>query len=152
MKNQLKIVVNGKSYEVEVGNLFASPIEVSVNGKAYTVDVEMPESVLPQSNVAPKAAQVIASVAAPVAPLRAPVASSVASSGGGADVRAPMPGIIRDIMVKPGQKVTTAQQICALEAMKMKSAIRSAREGVIASVDVSEGQRVAYGEVIVRYQ
>ncbi|MEK6574302.1 MAG: biotin/lipoyl-containing protein [Chloroflexota bacterium] len=54
--------------------------------------------------------------------------------------------------VKPGDEVTFGQQLCALQAMKMKSAIRSPREGVIASVEVSEGQGVAYGGVLVTFE
>jgi biotin carboxyl carrier protein len=47
--------------------------------------------------------------------------------------------------------VTVKQQICALEAMKMKNIIRSTREGVVASVEVTEGQRVPFGAVIIRF-
>ncbi len=62
-----------------------------------------------------------------------------------------MPGIIHDVAVKPGDKVTPGQQLCTLEAMKMKSAIRTSKEGVIASVEVTNGQKVAHGDVLVRF-
>jgi biotin carboxyl carrier protein len=35
--------------------------------------------------------------------------------------------------------------------MKMKNAIRAPREVVIASVEVQEGQRVGYGEVLFKF-
>ena len=63
-----------------------------------------------------------------------------------------MPGNILDIAVKPGDKVAARQQLCSLEAMKMKNAIRSPGEGVIASVEVAEGQSVAHGDVLFTFE
>jgi biotin carboxyl carrier protein len=57
-----------------------------------------------------------------------------------------------DMSVKAGDKVTRGQLICALEAMKMKNAIKSSIDGVIASVNVVSGQKVAYNDVIVSYE
>jgi pyruvate carboxylase subunit B len=59
-----------------------------------------------------------------------------------------MPGTVLEILIKAGDKVTPGQQLCSLEAMKMKSAIRSPREGIIASVEVTDKQRVAFGETL----
>jgi biotin carboxyl carrier protein len=62
-----------------------------------------------------------------------------------------MPGVIHNISVKPGDSITPGQQVFALEAMKMKSAIRATQAGVVASIEVVEGQRVAYGQVLLKY-
>jgi biotin carboxyl carrier protein len=59
-----------------------------------------------------------------------------------------MPGTVLEILVKPGDAISVGQQLCSLEAMKMKSAIRSPREGIIASVEVTDKQRVAFGETL----
>lgn len=147
----LKITVNDKPYEVEVGDLTSSPVEVVVNGKAYSVSVEAGDLVA--------AAPVAASVAAPVAVARPvqtpppPKAQPVVDNGPAENqIRVPMPGKILDVMVKPGQSVKAGQQICALEAMKMKSAIRTNHDGVIAAVHVTNGQKVAHGELIVTFE
>ena len=63
-----------------------------------------------------------------------------------------MPGHIIDIVVEPGDAVSTGQALCSLEAMKMKNTIRSPRNGVIASVDVTVGQPVTYGDVLVTFE
>jgi biotin carboxyl carrier protein len=62
-----------------------------------------------------------------------------------------MRGKIVDINVKPGDKVTASQPVCALEAMKMKNIIRSTRAGTIASVEVTVGEKVPFGAVLVRF-
>ena len=122
-------------------------MNLSVNGKAYTVEVEDSGSPAPQ--LAVPASQPAATVAAPKAQAAAPVAVVEAASND--TIIAPMPGVIMDIAVKPGDKIEVKQPICALEAMKMKNVIRSNRAGTVASVEVSDGQRVPYGAVIIRF-
>ena len=138
---QVKIKVNGKNYDVEVGDLSISPLTVTVNGAAYSVELE--------DAALTTAASAQVAVAAPV--VAAPAAAPAVAAGSG-DVISPMPGVVLDISVKPGDSVTRGQQVCALEAMKMKSAIRASHDGVVASVEVSEGQRVAHGAVLVRFE
>jgi biotin carboxyl carrier protein len=137
MKQRLKIIVNDKPYEVEVDDPNASPLAVTVNGKPYTVMVEMPESKI-ETGSTPK----------PVAARKTFTASVDPTAK---KIKAPMPGTILDIYVKPGDNVSRGQQLCALEAMKMKSAIRSPHDGVIATVDVQSGQSVAHGDVLITF-
>jgi biotin carboxyl carrier protein len=59
-----------------------------------------------------------------------------------------MPGNILDIFVKVGDSVSGGQELCSLEAMKMKNAIRASRDAVIATVEVTEGQSVTHGAVL----
>jgi biotin carboxyl carrier protein len=68
------------------------------------------------------------------------------------EVIAPMPGNIMDIRVGVSDRVSYKQELCNLEAMKMKNSIRSPREGVIAAVKVREGQTVGYGEVLFIFE
>lgn len=144
----LKITVNDKSYEVEVGDLSSSPVEVLVNGKAYSVTVEGGEVIAaaPVAAAQPVAARPVAS--APAAARPAPVAAGSAEN----QIRVPMPGTILEVLVKAGDTVKTGQQICSLEAMKMKSAIRSNRDGVIDAVHVTNGQKAAHGDPIVTFK
>jgi biotin carboxyl carrier protein len=144
----LKITVNDKPYEVEVGDLSSSPVDVTVNGVAYSVMIEGGEVVAAAPKAAPVSAPRSAAPAAVAAPKAAPVVDGPAENV----IRVPMPGKILDISVKPGQTVKTGQQICALEAMKMKSAIRVSRDGVIAAVHVTNGQKVSHGDPIVTFE
>jgi biotin carboxyl carrier protein len=66
-------------------------------------------------------------------------------------VRAPIPGVIVSISVQPGSEVSTGQELCVLEAMKMKNTIRSTRSGKIASVSMQIGQHVKHHDVLMEY-
>ncbi|MFP3854120.1 MAG: biotin/lipoyl-containing protein [Anaerolineales bacterium] len=148
-KKQLKLSIGGKPFVVELGDLEASPISVTVNGQEYQAEIEAAERETPAiTEAAPVAPSVSGPVASPVKPKR-PVTPT---AGAGDEVRSPMPGDILDIKVKAGDQVSVGDHLCSLEAMKMKSAIRSARDGVIATVEVSEGQAVAHGDVLITFE
>jgi propionyl-CoA carboxylase alpha chain len=53
--------------------------------------------------------------------------------------------------VRPGDEVGLGQDLCVLEAMKMKNPIRSPRAGRIASVNVNPGQTVKHHDVLVEF-
>ena len=147
-QRRVEVTVNGKPYLIEVGDLNASPIRVTVNGRPYLVGVKTVESA---TSVSP-APIALDAVARPTsAPTKAPVPTGPAGPAV-AELKAPMPGHVADIAVRPGDRVVFGQTVCALEAMKMKSAIRSPRDGVLAAVRVSEGQAVAFGEIMFTFE
>jgi biotin carboxyl carrier protein len=148
-RRRVKVIVNGKPYVVEVGDLAASPITVSVNGRPYLVNVEAAGLETVPADAPVVALELVARETS--APEKAPTPPGPAGPLV-RQVKAPMPGNILDIAVKPGDRVRFRQQLCSLEAMKMKNAIRSPRDGVIASVDVAEGQKVAPGDVLFTFE
>jgi glutaconyl-CoA/methylmalonyl-CoA decarboxylase subunit gamma len=144
MKN-VKITVNGHEYQVEIGDLNTSPMEVAVNGKKYMVEVDA--SVVSEEPAMPP---LVKNVQAPTTTPR--YGQPAPSAGDAQGLRAPMPGLILDVCVKPGDKVTRGQHMMSLEAMKMKNSIRSPRDAVIASVAVVDDQKVAYNDLLVTFE
>ena len=76
-----------------------------------------------------------------------------ASAGAGAGViEAPMPGLVKAVMAKPGMEVSTGDRLAVLEAMKMEHTLTAARDGVVAEVLVAEGDQVVAGAALVRLE
>jgi len=67
------------------------------------------------------------------------------------DVKAPIPGVIVAISVKVGDEVNVGQELCILEAMKMKNTIRANRKGNIGSVVAAVGQQVKHNDILFEY-
>jgi biotin carboxyl carrier protein len=61
-----------------------------------------------------------------------------------------IPGLILEVLVKPGQRVERGQGVVVLEAMKMANGVQSPWSGTVASVEVAVGQNVPKGAVLVR--
>lgn len=67
-------------------------------------------------------------------------------------VKAPMPGLVLDIKVNPGDAVKKGDTLLILEAMKMENAIKSPIDAVIKSVEVSPKQAVDKNAILVHFQ
>ena len=136
-----KINIAGKTYDVEVGDISKSPVQVSVDGTLY--QVEIPQSagdraVGVQDNVAPK----------PVAPAAAVSRPSIPDSLDDGMVRSPMPGRILSVNISVGDMVKKGQPIFILESMKMENTIASSIDGTVTSVHVAVSDSVQHGQTL----
>ena len=148
MSKKVTVIVEGREYIVEVGDLTERPIRATVNHKTYQVQVPTDAGQVSEQK-ASSAPQ--APVAVPT-PVRQESTPATPAGDSGSAVTAPLPGDIVEVKVKLGDNVKPGDVVCVLEAMKMKNMIRSPRAGVIASVEVSPGQSVDYGAVLDTFE
>ena len=139
--NIKKYTINGTEYNVAVNSVTFDRAEVVVNGVTYHVKIENAKGADPVSMPAEAS-----EIEAPVS-VDAPVA--VAATGAGKPVNSPLPGVIVGIKVKVGDKVKAGQVVASLEAMKMENEIQSEYDGVVTSMNVSQGDSVLEGAPIV---
>lgn len=64
---------------------------------------------------------------------------------------APMPGLIKSVLVTGGQQVPAGEPVLVLEAMKMENLIRTSAEGSIGKVLVAPGDRVEKGQLLIEF-
>jgi len=64
-------------------------------------------------------------------------------------IRAPMPGVVKEVHVKPHQHVEKGHSLLILEAMKMANEVRAPQSGVVHLIPVVPGQRIAKGDVLI---
>jgi acetyl-CoA carboxylase biotin carboxyl carrier protein len=66
------------------------------------------------------------------------------------DVTAHITGTVWKIEVKVGDTVAEEQTLVILESMKMEMPVEAPEAGIVASIEVNEGQAVEEGDVLVR--
>lgn len=142
MSKRVTVIVEGREYIVEVGDLNESPIKATVNNRTYQVDV-------PNESASPTVTEMPATASAPMPSVAERTPRGPSS---GAEIIAPMPGNIIEVKVKAGDSVKPGDVICVLEAMKMNNKIHADRAGIIATVEVVAGQAVDYGVRLVTFQ
>jgi biotin carboxyl carrier protein len=149
---KIKVKIEDQTFEVHVGDLNTRPIQATVDGQ--TVEVWPEES--PRTVVTVPSITSSVPVAAPVPNVAAhtPAVTPVASTGGAKTnaVTAPIPGVIVTVAVKDGDSVKKGQELCVLEAMKMKNSIRSNRDGIIGAIKVKVGDHVQHNQVLIEYK
>ena len=160
---EYRVNVNGKEYQVKLDDPNASPVRVQVNGQAFEVTLSEQGAVrtVARSREDTELEQVyIPTVASTYVETPVEIETETSESGAAAapvsgnvqQVTAPMPGKILDIAVRIGSQVKNGDVLCNLEAMKMKSPIRSTAEGTIVQVLTTEGQNVNFGDVLFTVQ
>jgi propionyl-CoA carboxylase alpha chain len=147
------IQVNGKNYAIESGSrLNAICIQGSVNGQRFTAQVERgtsrnPLALAVQHNglriealvVSPRMAQLYQ-----LMPYKAPPDMS-------RFVLSPMPGLLVDVAVQPGQKVQAGERVAVIEAMKMENVLFAAADGVVGKVLAAKGESLSVDQPILEF-
>jgi biotin carboxyl carrier protein len=68
------------------------------------------------------------------------------------EIKAPMPGLVLEIVVADGQEVNEGDKILILEAMKMENSIMMNSKAKIKRIAVTTGQAVEKGQVLIELE
>jgi glutaconyl-CoA/methylmalonyl-CoA decarboxylase subunit gamma len=136
---KLRVKIQNRTYEVEVGDLLARPIQATIDGQVFEV---WPEEAA--------TSQAIESPCYDLTP-SLPTQMAVPAPVGSTTVVAPIPGVIISIEVNPGDSIERGQTLCILEAMKMKNAIRATRSGRIGIVYIDVGETVGHNQPLIDF-
>ena len=139
----VRVKVGERWYTVQVTDLSTSPIQVTVEGETFYVEVEGlpapgPAPTRPTGPRPPRAAT--------------PQARSPAPRVSEKVIRAPMPGKVMAVNVRPGENVSAGQEVCILEAMKMEQSIRVPRDGVIKAIHIKPLQQVSFEDPLIELE
>lgn len=130
-KGKYHIIYNNKSVSVEVTSIdrVTKTVGVKMNGNSYTVALSTKMDVLLKS-----------------------MGIDVVDTSASKEIKAPMPGVVIDVLVTEGAEVKKGDQLLILEAMKMENVLKSPSDGVVQSVAIAKGQTVAKNELLVKFQ
>jgi len=131
-----ELEIGGRTYQVEVeaepGHIF----KVVINGQEYQVELKSVHS--DRSATAPETPMVV----------RQQI-STGSEIAGILMIRAPIPGEIRKILVKPGGSIKEGDIVLVIEAMKMENNIVTSASGRIKEVFIKEGEVVKLNQALV---
>lgn len=124
------VIKNNQSYNVEV--VKADPqtkqFVLSVNGNKYTLEAK------------DKYDELLNSLG-----LDSALTSQVK------EVKAPMPGLVLNVVAAEGTEVKKGDALLVLEAMKMENILKSPSDGVVKKVNVKKGQAVEKNQVLINF-
>ena len=119
--HRLSLVLDGKSFDVEVLSASPEALEIAVGARVLTVRNAVREG---ERVGRPRKAQA-------------------------GRVLAPMPGKVVAVLVKPGDQVSEGQGVAVVEAMKMENELTAPIAGRVVAVHVGPGQIVDLGTLLV---
>ena len=136
---EYKYKINGTEYTVAIHKIDDKEAELEVNGTPFNVEIltEKKKKAAAPTIKRPQPAQPVEKVTKPAA-----------SSSRGA-IKAPLPGVIIDVVVNVGDKVKRGQKLLVLEAMKMENNINSDKDGTVVEIKVRKGDSILEGTDLV---
>ena len=149
-----QITVDGKTYAIESqSRLNDIRIEGTCNGKPFTAQIERGTLKNPLAlQVQHNGTRIEALVMSPrmaelhkLMPFKAPPDLS-------RFVLSPMPGLLVDVSVQPGQKVQAGERVAVIEAMKMENVLFAAQDGVVKKVVAAKGESLTVDQMIVEFE
>lgn len=123
---RLHIILEGRSYDFRVEDGDESAIIVTYAGHRYRCHVTDERFAKLADGVAITATEKKRSV-----------------------IKAPMPGLVVKVLVRPGEAVSAGQCVLVLEAMKMENNVKAQRQGIVQSVSVAAGDVVEAGVAMI---
>ncbi len=147
------VTVDGKRYAMSSpSRLNDICVTGTCNGQPYTAQIERgtprnPLALVVQHNgtrietmvVSPRMAELHA-----LMPFKAPADMSKY-------VLSPMPGLLVEVAVQPGQKVQAGERVAVIEAMKMENVLFAAADGVVSKVLAKMGESLVVDQPIVEF-
>lgn len=67
------------------------------------------------------------------------------------DIKAPMPGMVLNILVTEGQEVKKGDGLIVLEAMKMENILKSPTDGTIKKIAINKGVAVEKNQLLIQF-
>lgn len=139
VKNQITILVNGKSHIVEIEDTNSYPFEIHVDGKKMIVSVENTpvNQTFKQSNISS---------------LETTEGLKGLTQTGNKLIRSPMPGKIISVPVKIWDYIEEGTELCIIESMKMQQSLLSGNSGFVRAIFINDEDTVNTGDVVVQIQ
>ena len=147
------VVINGRHFAIQSTTRLGDCLMVGhCNGKHFTAQVERGGAKNPLAiRVAHNGAQIDTLVLLPRAaeflkwmPHKAPPDMSKF-------LLSPMPGLLADIAVLPGQKVLAGERLAVIEAMKMENILTASQDGTVAELLAKKGESLSVDQPILSF-
>jgi propionyl-CoA carboxylase alpha chain len=148
------VTVGASSYQISsTATLGQIRVQGQCNGMGFTAQVERGTPKNPLAlRIAHNGTQIEAMVLSPLGarlhqlmPYKAPPDLS-------RFLLSPMPGLLVDVAVAPGQAVQAGEKLAVIEAMKMENVLFAAQDGVVSKIVAAKGESLSVDQVIIEFQ
>ena len=121
----VSMIVDGKSLPVSVEPIGENTLRVTIDGRRTEVQVKDERDLLVEEFGL----------------------GDDAAAGG--EVRAPMPGLVLDVLVDKGDEVAAEQGLLVLEAMKMENELKAPSGGTVTAIHATSGDAVEKDALLI---
>ncbi len=128
--SMFSVIRNGRSHKILVlkEDLENNILRMRIGGKTYSVKIEDEQSRMLKTLGLDKAARKVS------------------------EIKAPMPGMVLNILVKAGDSVKKNDPLLVLEAMMMENMIKAPDDAIVKAVPAEKGKAVEKGQLLITFE
>ncbi|MGJ7492371.1 acetyl-CoA carboxylase biotin carboxylase subunit [Variovorax sp. ZT4R33] len=147
------VQVGDKSYKIgSSAALGAVRIEGVVNDKPFVAQVERGAGKNPLAlRVSHNGTQIEAMVLSPLGARLQKLMPYKAPPDLSKFLMSPMPGLLVEVSVQPGQTVQAGEKLAVIEAMKMENVLFAMQDGVVGTISAAKGESLAVDQIILEF-
>ncbi|MDB5828232.1 MAG: acetyl/propionyl-CoA carboxylase subuit alpha [Variovorax sp.] len=153
-KNGASAVAVGESnFKIDSnGALGSIRVEGTVNDKPFVAQVERGAGKNPLAlRVSHDGTQIEALVLSPLGARLLQLMPYKAPPDLSKFLMSPMPGLLVEVSVQPGQQVQAGERLAVIEAMKMENVLFASQDGVVGKISAAQGESLAVDQIILEF-
>lgn len=127
-------------------------ISILYNNKSYTASVEQLDFKKKEMTVTIDGHKRVLAISEPMDQLLASMGLDMSALQKAEPVKAPMPGMILQILVEPGQEIKKGDALLVLEAMKMENVLKASADATVKAINVKERTAVEKGAILIELE
>jgi biotin carboxyl carrier protein len=144
--------LDGENFMVDVADISANNAHWIYKGHSYNVEVVMVNSEAKEMTIKVNNTPYTIQLKDRFDDLLKSLGMEGAGKAKLSNLKAPMPGLVLDILVTEGQQVEKDTPLLILEAMKMENVIKSPAPAVVKKVTAVKGSAVEKNNILIEFQ
>lgn len=145
------ITVNGQAFDWDLAQLAPGKYHIIKDGQGYQIEVMTSEAEGKQLTLKINGQSHEVQLQDHMDLLLEKLGIDASADQGMQDLKAPMPGLVVEVFVQPGDMVAKGDKLMTLEAMKMENILKAQGDGEVKSVQVGKGDSVEKNQVMIQF-
>lgn len=147
-----QIKIDGKATEIDLVKLLDNKFHILQNHKSYNLEVIHADYKLKRFSIKVNDNIYDLNLQTELDALLDKMGMSAAADEKMDNVKAPMPGLVLDILVEIGQLINKGDNLVVLEAMKMENIIKASGSGVVKNINVKIKDAVEKNQLLIEME
>jgi len=147
-----QIKIDGKETEIDLVKLLDNKFHILQNHKSYNLEVIHADYKLKRFSIKVNDNIYDLNLQTELDALLDKMGMSSVSEEKMDNVKAPMPGLVLDILVEIGQAINKGDNLVILEAMKMENIIKANGTGIVKNIKVNKKDAVEKNQLLIEME
>ena len=150
--DEQQIKIDGKATDIDLVKLLDNKFHILQNHKSYNIEVLHTDYNLKRFSIKVNNNIYDLNLQTELDILLETMGMSAAGDEKMDNVKAPMPGLVLDVLVEIGQAVKKGDNLLILEAMKMENIIKASGNGIVKSIKINKKDAVEKGQLLIEME